>query len=89
MGTSLISSILDVDAVQALQVDFSQLKKIPKDIAEKIQTVMYYKDSENFVYLLTTNNYPDGVKNIVNQLENNNFKTKIFYTSIEGIKVAL
>ena len=89
MGTSLISSILDVDAVQALQVDFSQLKKIPKDIAEKIQTVMYYKDGENFVYLLTTNNYPDGVKNIVNQLENNNFKTKIFYTSIEGIKVAL
>ncbi len=89
MGNSLISSILEVDAVKALQVDFTQLKKIPKDVAAKIQTVLYYRDPDNCVYILTTNNYTEGLKSIIQQVENANFKTKVFYTSVEGFNEAL
>ncbi len=89
MGNSLISSILEVDAVKVLQVDFSQLKKIPKETAEKIQTLIYYKDPDNTLYLLTTNNYTEGVRNVLQQLENAGFKTKVFYTSVEGFNEAL
>ena len=89
MANPLINSILEVSDVQALQVDFSQLQKIPKETAEKIQTIIYYKDSENFVYILTTNNYPEDLSKITKQLTDQGLKTKVFYTSIEGIIQAL
>jgi type II secretory ATPase GspE/PulE/Tfp pilus assembly ATPase PilB-like protein len=89
MANPLITSILELSDVQALQVDFSQLKKIPKETAEKMQTLIYYKDSENFVYLLTTNNYPDELTKITKQLSDQGLKPKIFYTSIEGFLYAL
>lgn len=83
MANPLIDSILEIHDVQALQVDFSQLQKIPKETAEKIQTIIYYKDSENFVYILTTNNYPEELQKISKQLTDQGLKPKIFYTSIE------
>jgi type II secretory ATPase GspE/PulE/Tfp pilus assembly ATPase PilB-like protein len=89
MANPLINSILELSDVQALQVDFSQLKKIPKETAEKIQTLIYYKDPENFVYLLTTNNYPDDLIKITKQLTDQGLKPKVFYTSIEGFLHAL
>ena len=70
MPNQLINTILELDDVQALQVDFSQLKKIPRDSAQAIQIILYYKDEDNTVYLLTTNNYPDDLKKITKQLEN-------------------
>jgi hypothetical protein len=89
MTNTLINSILELSDVQALQVDFSQLQKIPKETAEKIQTLIYYKDSEQYVYVLTTNNYPDELVKITKQLTNQGMKIKIFYTSIEGFLYAL
>jgi type II secretory ATPase GspE/PulE/Tfp pilus assembly ATPase PilB-like protein len=89
MATPLINTILELNDVQALQVDFSQLQKIPKETAEKIQTVIYYKDTEHFVYILTTNNYPEGLQKITKQLTAQGLKPKIFYTSIEGFLHAL
>jgi type II secretory ATPase GspE/PulE/Tfp pilus assembly ATPase PilB-like protein len=89
MATPLIDTILEVDDVQALQVDFSQLQKIPRETAEKIQTIIYYKDPEHFVYILTTNSYPEELSKITKQLTDQGLKTKVFYTSIEGFLEAL
>jgi type II secretory ATPase GspE/PulE/Tfp pilus assembly ATPase PilB-like protein len=89
MATPLINTILELNDVQALQVDFSQLQKIPKETAEKIQTIIYYKDTEHFVYILTTNNYPEDLQKITKQLTAQGLKPKIFYTSIEGFLYAL
>jgi type II secretory ATPase GspE/PulE/Tfp pilus assembly ATPase PilB-like protein len=89
MASPLINSILELNDIQALQVDFSQLQKIPKETAEKIQTLIYYKDAEHYVYLLTTNNYPEEVTKITKQLTNQGLKIKTFYTSIEGFSFAL
>ncbi|MDR2415058.1 MAG: hypothetical protein LBD75_00095 [Candidatus Peribacteria bacterium] len=89
MTNSLINTILELSDVQALQVDFSQLQKIPKETAEQIQTLIYHKDPDHFVYLLTTNNYPDELKKISKQLSDQGLKPKIFYTSLEGFLHAL
>ena len=51
MSNQLINTILEVDDVKALQVDFSQLKKIPRSDAESKQIIIYYKDEDNCVYI--------------------------------------
>jgi len=89
MTDSLIKNILDINDVQALQVDFSQLQKIARETAESIQTIIYYKDPENYLYILTTNNYPTELAKIIKQLIDKGIKTKIFYTSVEGFLQAL
>lgn len=89
MANPLINSILELADVQALQVDFSQLQKISRETAEKMQTLIYYKDAEHYIYLLTTNNYPDELTKITKQLANQGVKVKIFYTSVEGFLWAL
>ena len=83
MPNQLINTILEVNDVQALQVDFSQLKKIPRENAQSMQIILYYKDEDNNVYLLTTNNHPEDLKKITKQLENKWLKYKVFYTSTE------
>ena len=83
MQNQLINTILEIEDVQALQVDFSQLKKIPRENAESMQIILYYKDEENCVYLLTTNNHPNNLKKIIKQLEDKWLKNKVFYTSVE------
>jgi len=83
MPNQLINTILEVNDVQALQVDFSQLKKIPRENAASMQIIIYYKDDENCVYILTTNNHPEELKKIEKQIESKWLKMKIYYTSIE------
>ena len=83
MPNQLINTILEIDDVQALQVDFSQLKKIPRENAASMQVIIYYKDEENWVYVLTTNNHPEDLKKIEKQLENKWLKMKVYYTSLE------
>ena len=83
MPNQLINTILEVNDVQALQVDFSQLKKISRDDAASKQVIMYYKDEENYVYILTTNNHPEDLKTVTKQLDNQWIKYKVYYTSVE------
>ena len=83
MPNQLIKSILEVNDVQALQVDFSQLKKIPRENAASMQVIIYYKDEENYVYILTTNNHPEDLKKVQKQLADKWIKIKVYYTSLE------
>ena len=69
MPNQLINTILEINDVQALQVDFSQLKKISREDAASKQIIIYYKDEEDWLYILTTNNHPDDLKKIEKQLE--------------------
>ena len=83
MPNQLINTILEVNDVQALQVDFSQLKKIPRENAASMQVIIYYRDEENYVYILTTNNHPEDLKKIQKQVEDKWLKVKVYYTSLE------
>jgi hypothetical protein len=59
-----------------------QLKIMPKTTAEKIQVLVFAKE-KNRLKLLTTNNFPEQVQKVVKMLEDKNFLSEIFYTSVE------
>ena len=69
MPNQLINTILEVDDVRALQVDFSQLQKISRNDAIATQIIIYYKDEDNCIYILTTNNHPEDLRKVIKQLD--------------------
>ena len=83
MPNHLINTILEAEDIQALQVDFSQIKKIPRETAESKQVIIYNKDENNTIYLLTTNNFPEDLNKTLKQLDNQWLKHKVYYTSVE------
>lgn len=83
MPNQLINTILEAEDIQALQVDFSQIKKIPRETAESKQVIIYNKDENNTIYLLTTNNFPEDLNKTLKQLDNQWLKHKVYYTSVE------
>jgi len=55
MPTEITKSILEIDDLQGISPDFEQLKILPKEIAQKIETLIFSKD-KNLLKVLTTNN---------------------------------
>lgn len=85
---TLEKSILELQDIQALKPDFVQLKIMPKATAEKIQVLVFAKE-KNKLKLLTTNNFPEQVQKVVKMLEDKNFLSEIYYTSVEWFTYAL
>lgn len=57
MPTTLTKSILEIDDLQGISPNFEQLKVIPQETAQKIETLIFGKDKNTFK-ILTTNNSP-------------------------------
>jgi len=68
MATELTKSILEIDDLQGISPDFEQLKILPKETAEKIETIIFSKD-KNKLKVLTTNNFPEGLGKLLKNLE--------------------
>ena len=68
MATELTKSILEIDDLQGISPDFEQLKILPKETAEKIETMIFSKD-KNTLKVLTTNNFPEGLGKLLKNLE--------------------
>jgi hypothetical protein len=68
MATELSKSILEIDDLQGISPDFEQLKILPKETAEKIETMIFSKD-KNTLKVLTTNNFPEGLGKLLKNLE--------------------
>ncbi|NCO98549.1 hypothetical protein GW864_05315 [bacterium] len=58
MPTTLSKSILEIDDLQGISPNFEQLKILPKETAQKIETLIFSKD-KNTLKILTTNNFPE------------------------------
>jgi hypothetical protein len=68
MATELSKSILEIDDLQGISPDFEQLKILPKETAEKIETMIFSKE-KNTLKVLTTNNFPEGLGKLLKNLE--------------------
>lgn len=68
MAMELSKSILEIDDLQGISPDFDQLKILPKETAEKIETMIFAKE-KNTLKVLTTNNFPEGVRKLLKNLE--------------------
>ncbi len=88
MPTALSKSILERDELKGISPDFEQLKILPKETAEKIETLIFAKD-KNILKILTTNKFSDGLASLLKSLEAKGYKYETFYTSPEGFSYAL
>ena len=85
----LIKTILEQEEIQGLNPDFSLLTIIPKTTAEKAQLLIFGKGEKRTLKLLTTNNHPEAVKQLLNQIEQKGYRHELFYTTNEGFSTAL
>ena len=88
MATELSKSILEIDDLQGISPDFEQLKILPKETAEKIETMIFSKD-KNTLKVLTTNNFPEGLGKLLKNLEDKWYKYETFYTSPQWFTYAM
>lgn len=88
MPTTLTKSILEIDDLQGISPNFEQLKILPIETAQKIETLIFWKD-KNTLKILTTNNIPDGLTSLLKSLEDKWYKYEVFYTSPTGFHYAL
>ena len=68
--SELISTILENDAIKELKPDFTRLVYIPRDVAEKTQIIVFSEEKRKELNFLTTNNFPEDVKQILRQFSN-------------------
>ena len=87
--SELISTILENDAIKELKPDFTRLVYIPRDVAEKTQIIVFSEEKRKELNFLTTNNFPEDVKQILRQFSNKWYIPKVFYTTNEGFYTAL
>ncbi len=88
MPTELTKSILEVDDLQGISPNFEQLKILPQETAQKIETLIFSKD-KNTLKVLTTNNFTEGLNSLLKNLENKGYKYEVFYTSLSWFNYAM
>ena len=87
--SDLINTILETDAIKEIKPDFSRLTYIPKEIAQKTQILVFEEKARKELCFLTTNNFPEEVKKILQQFNNKGYNSKVYYTSNEWFHIAL
>jgi type II secretory ATPase GspE/PulE/Tfp pilus assembly ATPase PilB-like protein len=83
MPTPLSKNILEIDDLQGISPNFEQLKIIPQETAQKIETLIFGKDKNTFK-ILTTNKFSQGLTSLLKSLEDKGYKYEVFYTSPQG-----
>ena len=87
--SELINTILENEEIQKLKPDFSRLVFIPKEVAQKAQTLVFAEEKRRELSILTTNNFPEDLRKVLNEFTKKWYYTKIFYTTPEGFNTAL
>lgn len=86
--TELTKTILEIADLQALQPEFSVIKLMEREKCESMQTIIFAKE-KNTLKILTTNNFPEQVAKLTKTLEEEWYRSELFYTSVEGFWFAL
>ena len=87
--SDLINTILETNAIKEIKPDFSRLTYIPKEVAQKTQILVFEEKTRKELSFLTTNNFPEDVKKILQQFNNKGYNSKVYYTSNEWFNIAL
>jgi hypothetical protein len=65
--SELINTILENEEIQKLKPDFSRLVFIPKEVAQKAQTLVFAEEKRRELSILTTNNFPEDLRKVLNE----------------------
>ena len=64
----LTTSILELDDVKKIEPDLAEIKIITRETCEQVQVIIFAK-KKNTLNILTTNNFPEKLKQILALLE--------------------
>lgn len=76
-----MQNILELADVQKIAPDLEKTKVLPRDIAEKVQLIVFAAEKRK-LHLLTTNNFPDEVSQLLGKLTDKGYTYELFYTDI-------
>ncbi len=88
MANPLSKSILEIDDLQGISPNFDQIKIIPQETAQKIETLIFAK-TKNTLQILTTNNIPQWLTSLLKSLEKKWYTYEMFYTSPQWFAYAM
>jgi len=86
--SQISKAILDIQDIQAIKPDFDSIKILKRELCEKTQTIVFGKDW-NTLKVLSTNNFPEELNQIIWKLEETWLFTEISYTSTEWFQEAI
>lgn len=87
LNVGLTKKILDYADVQKLKVDLLKLSIVPKEIAEKSQTLIFDGDAKHLL-ILSTNNYSNQLQALLTQLGNKWYSHDVYYVGVRGWEYA-
>lgn len=80
--------ILEIHDVQSITPDLAKTKILSRETAEKIQVIIFAATQKK-LSLLTTNNFPNQLKQLLDGLITKGYTYDIFYTDMEAFQYAL
>ena len=80
--------ILQPTDIAAIKPNFEVLKLISKSQASEDQVLVYDK-KDNQLLLLTTNNIPSKLSQIISSFQNKNYTVDTYFTDDVGFQIAL
>ena len=83
----MIKEILEIEDIQAIKPNFNEIKALSRDICLAAECIVFDKE-ENVLYIITTNNKPDDLNNILGKIKEKWLSTQVYYTSKEWFEEA-
>ena len=81
-------AILEIEDIQAIKPNFNEIKALSRDICLAAECIVFDKE-ENVLYIITTNNKPDDLNNILGKIKEKWLSTQVYYTSKEWFEEAM
>lgn len=80
--------ILEIQDVQNIKPDLLKTKILSRETAEKIQVIVFAAEKKN-LSLLTTNNFPNQLKQLLDAFTEKWYTFDVYYTDTEAFRYAL
>lgn len=88
MTQTLTKKILELEDIKNIKPDMNLLPIISKNIAQKVEALVFDKDKKK-LFLLTTNNYPQLLSQVLDRILAKWYKVEFFYTDDDSFKYAM
>ncbi len=88
MLNNLIKTILELSDVQTIKPSFELIGILSQAVASRVQAVIFDGEGKKLA-ILTTNNFPTQLQQIIERLESQWYTCKLYYTDPASIEYAL
>lgn len=88
MVLDMQKKILEVNDVKEISPDLEKTQVLSRETAEKIQVIVFGAEKKQ-LHILTTNNFPNQLKQVLDLLTKKGYTYELFYTDIEWFTHAL